>query len=81
MTRTALLLSPAENDLLQQFIRGEEVEITDADIAIEIQSAAHFIRSRNQQLSAQERASLRHKAEKIDFMRGIISTALRQWPA
>jgi hypothetical protein len=81
MTRTALLLSPAENDLLQQFIRGEAVEITDADIAIEIQSAAYFIRSRNQQISAQERASLRHKAEKIDFMRGIISTALRQWPA
>jgi hypothetical protein len=62
-------------------MQGELVDLDQFDLALEIQPAAYLIRSRNQQLSDAERASLRNLAARTDFMRGPVTTALSQWPA
>ncbi|MDO8179815.1 MAG: hypothetical protein Q7T62_16350 [Undibacterium sp.] len=80
MMNGMLALSRSKTKLLEEFIRGEAVSLDQMDIDLEIQSAACFIRSRNPQLSAQERSSLRSRAAKTDLLPGPITTALHQWP-
>ncbi len=75
-----LPLSKTKTKLLEEFFLGNDVNLDELDIDLEIQSAARFIRSRNPQLSAKERSTLRNQAEKTDFLRGPVTTALHQWP-
>lgn len=75
-----LALPQSKTTLLESFMRGEPVSIEAIDIDLNIQSAACFIRSRNAQLSAQERASLRSRAARTDLLLGPVTTALHQWP-
>jgi hypothetical protein len=75
-----LPLSKAKTKLLEDFLMGEQVNLDELDIDLDIQSAARFIRSRNPQLTAKERAVLRNQAEKTDFLLGPVTTALHQWP-
>ena len=75
-----LNLSKSKTAQLEAYMRGEMVDLDVLDIDLQIQSAAHFIRSRNTQLSTQERASLRSRAARIDFLLGPVTTALHQWP-
>ena len=78
-TRALLHLNKANTLLLQQFIRGDQVEIDRADFDLEVQSAAFLARSRNPQIGAQERSQLRNRAAQTDILRSVISTALAQW--
>ena len=75
-----LPLSKAKTKLLEEFMSGGEVNLDELDIDLDIQSAARFIRSRNPQLTAKERAILRNQAEKTDVLLGPVTTALHQWP-
>ncbi len=75
-----LPLSKAKTKLLEDFLLGEQVNLDELDIDLDIQSAARFIRSRNPQLTAKERVILRNQAEKTDFLLGPVTTAIHQWP-
>jgi hypothetical protein len=75
-----LPLSKTKTKLLEEFMLGGEVNLDELDIDLDIQSAARFIRSRNPQLTAKERATLRNQAEKTDYLLGPVTTALHQWP-
>lgn len=81
LTQDSLNLSRFEAQILHAYMRGEEIDLDQSDFDIGVQAGAFLIRSRNMQLSDQERASLRARAAKTDFMRGAVSTALHQWPA
>lgn len=81
LTQDSLNLSRFEAQILHAYMRGEEIDLNQSDFDIGVQAGAFLIRSRNMQLSDQERASLRARAAKTDFMRGAVSTALHQWPA
>ena len=78
-TRALLHLNKANTLLLQQFVRGDNVEIDTADFDLEVQSAVFLARSRNAQIGAQERNQLRNRAAQTDILRSVISTALAQW--
>lgn len=78
-TRDLLHLNKADTVLLQQFVRGGNVDIDNADFELEIQSAANLVRSRNPQISSPERAQLRNRAIQTDLLRSVISTAIAQW--
>lgn len=78
-TRALLHLNKANTLLLQQYVRGDNVEIDTADFDLEVQSAAFLVRSRNVQIGAQERNQLRNRAAQTDILRSVISTALAQW--
>jgi hypothetical protein len=80
MMNGMLPLSKAKTKLLEEFLSGGQVNLNDLDIDLDIQSAAHFIRSRNPQLNSKERAILRKQAQKTDFLIGSVTTALHQWP-
>lgn len=80
MTHGMLALSKAKTKSLEEFIQGEAVDLDELDIELDIQAAACLIRSRNPQLSAQERTALRNRAAKTDLLRGPVTTALHQWP-
>ncbi|MFZ6873405.1 hypothetical protein ACO0LF_15225 [Undibacterium sp. Di27W] len=69
----------ADLSLFEQFVRGENVNLEEADLETDILAAAYFIRSRNTQLSTQERQNLRQLAAKTDALQGIVSTAIKQW--
>ena len=73
-------LSKAKTKLLVEFLSGAEINLDEFDIDLDIQSAASFIRSRNQSLGLKERSVLRNQAEKIDLLGGPVTTALHQWP-
>ncbi|MEO7494577.1 MAG: hypothetical protein ABIT83_19580 [Massilia sp.] len=73
-------LSSTEDALLRRFVRGEAVSLDEADLEIDMQAAACFIRSRNPSLSAAEREALRLRAAKLDLLQGAVTTALKQWP-
>lgn len=75
-----LPLSKTKTKILKEFLSGGQVDLNELDIDLDIQSAAHFIRSRNPQLASKERSILRKQAEKIDFLHGSVTTALHQWP-
>lgn len=79
--RGMLNLNQAQTRQLQDFMRGQAVNLDELDLDLAVQAAACFIRSRNSQLSAQERASWRNRAAKTDVLRGVVSTAISQWPA
>lgn len=78
-TRSLLGLNKADTQLLQQFVRGEAVDIDHADFDLEVQSAAFLVRARNAQISATERSQLRNRAAQTDLLHSVISTALAQW--
>jgi hypothetical protein len=80
MMEGMLPLSKAKTKLLEEFLTGGQVNLDELDIDLDIQSAARFIRSRDPQLTAKERAVLRSQAEKTDFLLGPVTTALHQWP-
>lgn len=75
----ALLLTGTEEKLLQQYLRGEPVLLDSIDVEPDVRAAAMFVRSRNAQLPAAERAALRDQAGKADLLRGAVSIALKQW--
>lgn len=75
-----LPLSKTKTKILKEFLSGGQVDLNELDIDLDIQSAAHFIRSRNPQLASKERSILRKQAEKTDFLHGSVTTALHQWP-
>lgn len=79
--RGMLNLSQAQTQLIQDFMRGQTVNLDELDLDPALQAAACFIRSRAPQLSQQERASWRNRATKTDVLRGVVSTAISQWPA
>jgi hypothetical protein len=74
-----LLLPGPEENLFQQYLRGESVSLDSIDLEQDVRAAAMFIRSRNAQLPASERAALRDQAGKADLLHGAVSTALNQW--
>lgn len=78
-TRPLLGLNKADASLLQQFVRGENVDIDHADLDLEVQSAAFLVRARNTQISPAERNQLRSRAAQTDLLHSVISTALAQW--
>ncbi|MFZ6758366.1 hypothetical protein ACO0K9_14245 [Undibacterium sp. Ji50W] len=69
----------ADLSVFEQFVRGEKVNLNEVDFETDVLAAAYFIRSRNPQLSSQERQNLRQLAAKTDVLQGIVSTAIRQW--
>jgi hypothetical protein len=75
----ALNISLVHRQLLDQYMRGENVSIAEADISGDERAAAHFIRSRNASVAPAERATLRAQAANRDTLKGIISTAITQW--
>jgi hypothetical protein len=77
--RVLLRLAGSEHELFQQYLRGEPVSLDSIDIETDVLAAAMFIRSRNAQLPAAERAALRQQAGKTDLLHGAVSTALSQW--
>ncbi len=72
-------LSKASLAQLQAYVLGEAANIDELDLDLDLQAAAHFARSRNGQLANAERAALRARAAKADWMHGVISAALTQW--
>lgn len=79
--RDMLNVSQAQASQLQDFMRGHAVSIDELDLDLALQAAACFIRSRNPELSPQERSNWRNRAAKTDVLRGVVSTAISQWPA
>jgi hypothetical protein len=75
-----LPLNKIESQVFRQFVTGAALSLDQFDLDLEIQSAAYFIRSRNNSLSAQERAAWRSQAAKTDLFRGSVSAAISQWP-
>lgn len=64
---------------LREFVIGADVSLDDLDLHVDVQAASYFIRSRNAALPAAERAALRARAARTDYLRGVISVALNQW--
>lgn len=79
--RGMLNLKQAHTRLIEDFMLGQAADLDELDLDPALQAAACFIRSRNTQLSAQERAAWRNRAAKTDLLRGVVSTAISQWPA
>lgn len=77
--RGLMHLPGPEENLFQQYLRGEPVSLDSIDVEQDVRAAAMFIRSRNAQLPASERAALRDQAGKTDLLHGAVSTALNQW--
>ncbi|MBI3729473.1 MAG: hypothetical protein HY254_14215 [Burkholderiales bacterium] len=69
----------ADLAVFEQFVRGDNVSLDEVDFETEVLAAAYFIRSRNSQLPAQERQTLRQLAAKTDMLQGVVSTAIKQW--
>ena len=69
----------ADLAVFEQFVRGENVSLDEMDFETDVLAAAYFIRSRNSQLSPQERKNLRQLAAKTDVLQGVVSTAIKQW--
>ncbi|MFZ6680823.1 tetratricopeptide repeat protein [Undibacterium sp. Tian12W] len=77
--RQMMHMRKADLSIFEQYVRGEKVNLDEVDFETDVLAAAYFIRSRNPQLSAQERQNLRQLAAKTDVLQGVVSTAIRQW--
>ncbi len=75
-----LHISKADRALLQAYIDGSQADLDQGDFSPEIQTAAHFFRSRSPQLPADEREKLRKLAFQSDLQPNLVRHALTTWP-